>query len=85
LPKGGLKDVVCALAATGGSNHHYLAIDTGLRPGVASLLATSVATAVYLTGDDFTEDNSARDSARKLLSTALVEAQHLSSAIHAAE
>jgi FMN reductase len=76
LPQGALKQVVCVLAATGGSPHHYLSIDTGLRPVVASLLGTSVPTSVYLTGEDF-DDNTALESARKLLGAAVDEARHL--------
>lgn len=75
LPNSALTETVCILAATGGSEQHYLALDNGLRPMVASMGGLSVPTAVYLTGADFDVDNALTASARALLETALGEAR----------
>jgi FMN reductase len=83
LGQGALADTVCILAATGGSDHHFLSIDTGLRPLVASLNGTSVPTALYYTGQHFNEDGTLSESAEELLQTALAEADVLAGALRA--
>jgi FMN reductase len=83
LGQGALHGVVCILAATGGSDHHFLSIDTGLRPLVASLSGTSVPTALYFTGQHFNEDGTLADAADELLRTALGEAVALAAAFKA--
>jgi FMN reductase len=83
LGQAALHGTVCILAATGGSDHHYLSIDTGLRPLVASLNGTSVPTALYYTGQHFNEDGSLGEAGEDLLQTALGEAIALASALRA--
>ncbi len=75
-----LANVVCILAATGGSTHHFLALDTGLRPLVASLAGISVPTAVYATGEDFGGDGRPGESLRSRLEAAIREATALAEA-----
>ncbi|HEY5272468.1 MAG TPA: NAD(P)H-dependent oxidoreductase [Acidimicrobiales bacterium] len=83
LGQGALRETVCILAATGGSDHHFLAVDTGLRPLVASLNGMSVPTALYFTGQHFNEDGTLADEADELLRTALGEAAALAFALKA--
>jgi FMN reductase len=83
LGQGALRNTVCILAATGGSDHHFLSVDTGLRPLVASLNGTSVPTALYFTGQHFNEDGALNEAAEELLKTALGEAVALSSVVSA--
>jgi FMN reductase len=81
LGQAALRNTACVLAATGGSDHHYLSVDTGLRPLVASLEGTSAPTAVYLTGQDFDEENSVLESGRARLETAMREAIAIASVL----
>jgi NAD(P)H-dependent FMN reductase len=60
------------LVAMGGSPHHYLAIDSQLRPVLGWFGALVAPTVVYLTGSDFRDGRLASDAARKDLS-ALVD------------
>jgi len=53
FPQNALRGVVVGLLATGGSPHHALAIDHGLRPLVASLGGLSAARAIYVTDAEF--------------------------------
>jgi FMN reductase len=76
-----LADVVCVLAATGGSHHHFLALDTGLRPMVTSLAGTSVPTAVYAVSTDFDSGGTPVEAIRAQLEKALEEADGLARAI----
>ena len=48
LPRDGLLGHAVGLIATAGIKEHYLAIDQGLRPLVASLLGVTAARAVYV-------------------------------------
>jgi NAD(P)H-dependent FMN reductase len=81
LGQGALHGVVCILAATGGSDHHFLSVDTGLRPLVASLNGTSVPTALYYTGQHFNDDGTLNEAAEELLRTGLDEAAALEHAL----
>jgi FMN reductase len=83
LVQGALTDVVCVLAATGGGPLHFLSVDTGLRPLVASLNGLTIPTPVYLTGSDFTEDGKLTEAADAILSSALGQAVALANAIEA--
>ncbi len=65
------------LAATGASPAHFLSLDTGLRPVVASLGGWSVPTVVYATGEDFSEDNEPLPTLRGTLGRALEEAKRV--------
>ena len=51
------------ILAMGGSPHHYLAIDTQLRPVLAWFGALVAPTGVYLTGADFKDGRLASDTA----------------------
>ena len=53
LPQDGLAGKVAIAIATGGNAAHLLAIDTGLRPLLASVGALTVSTAVYGTDAQF--------------------------------
>jgi FMN reductase len=53
FPQNSLRRMVVGLIATGGSSHHALAIDHGLRPLVASLGGLSAAQAVYVADGQF--------------------------------
>lgn len=81
LGQGALRDTACVLAATGGSDHHYLSVDTGLRPLVASIEGVSAPTALYLTGQDFDEDGAIGESGRSRLETAMREATAIASVL----
>jgi len=60
------------ILAMGGSPHHYLAVDTQLRPVLAWFGALVAPTAVYITGGDFNDGQLASESARADL-TALTD------------
>jgi FMN reductase len=75
LPQQALLGKACILTATGGSAHHSLVIDTGLRPLVASLDGWSVPTSLYATGDDFDADGNLSDAKSLVLSQAVAEAR----------
>jgi FMN reductase len=77
LAAGALEGTACVLSATGGSFHHYLSLDTGLRSLVASLGGWSVPTVVYATGDDFAEGNQPLPTVVEPLTQALAEARQV--------
>jgi len=53
------------IVAMGGSPHHYLAVDSQLRPVLAWFGALVAPTGVYLTGGDFRDGQLASESARR--------------------
>ncbi|HJU16078.1 MAG TPA: NADPH-dependent FMN reductase, partial [Stellaceae bacterium] len=53
------------LVAMGGSPHHYLAVDTQLRPVLAWFGALVAPTAVYLTGGDFRDGRLVSETAHE--------------------
>lgn len=55
VPAEGLMGKVCGLVAMGGSDHHYLAIDSQLRPVLAWFGTHLVPGAVYLQSGQFEE------------------------------
>ncbi len=69
------------LAATGGSSSHYLCLDTGMRPLVASLHGWAVPTAVYATPGDFDETGEPKQAVEDLLTAALGEARIIAAGI----
>ncbi len=76
-----LVDVVCVLAATGGSPQHFLALDMALRPLVTSLGAIAVPTAVYATSADFDDDGRPLAGVREQIEQSLAEADAVARAI----
>jgi FMN reductase len=81
LGQSALRNIACVLAATGGSDYHYLSVDTGLRPLVASIEGVSAPTAVYLTGQDFDEEGLIGESAQARLAAAVGEAVTIASVL----
>jgi FMN reductase len=75
LPPRALLGKACILTATGGSAHHSLVIDTGMRPLIASLEGWSVPTSLYATGDDFDADGNLGEEKSLLLAQAVAEAR----------
>lgn len=65
VPVSGLQGKPVGIVATGGSTHHYLAVDTQLRQVLAWFGALVAPTAVYLTGADFGDGRLTSDSARQ--------------------
>ena len=53
LPVEALHGKVCGLIGMGGSDHHYLAVDTQLRPVLGWFGAVPTPTTVYLQSRDF--------------------------------
>ncbi len=53
LPLEALHGKVCGLIGMGGSDHHYLAVDTQLRPVLGWFGAVTTPTTVYLQSRDF--------------------------------
>lgn len=76
LPTDGLQGVGVVLCATAGSPMHFLALDTGLRPMIASLAGFSVPTTVYVTSADF-DDGEPNAAVHRTLQTALAEAERV--------
>lgn len=75
-PVEALQNKPVGIVSMGGSPHHYLAVDTQLRPVLAWFGALVMPTAVYLTGSDFRDGKLASDTARRELAAlagALVE------------
>jgi NAD(P)H-dependent FMN reductase len=64
-PVEALQNKPVGIVAMGGSPHHYLAVDTQLRPVLAWFGALVAPTAVYLTGGDFQDGRLASEGARK--------------------
>jgi len=77
LPPRSLSGKSCILAATGGSPQHSLAIDTGLRPLIASLDGWSVPTSIYLTHEDFDDEGRLVEIKTLLLEQAIAEAKSI--------
>ena len=68
VPVEALQNKAVGIVAMGGSPHHYLAVDSQLRPVLAWFGALVAPTAVYLTGGDFKEGRLTAESALKDLS-----------------
>jgi len=68
VPVEALQNKPVGIVAMGGSPHHYLAVDSQLRPVLAWFGALVAPTAVYLTGGDFKEGRLTAESALKDLS-----------------
>jgi FMN reductase len=66
-PVEALQNKPVGIVAMGGSPHHYLAVDSQLRPVLAWFGALAAPTSVYLTGGDFHDGRLASDSARREL------------------
>ncbi len=64
-PVEALQNKPVGILAMGGSPHHYLAVDTQLRPVLAWFGALVAPTSVYLTGSDFRDGQLASEAARK--------------------
>jgi FMN reductase len=68
------------LAATGGTDRHFLSLDTGLRAAVATLSAWVVPTVVYAVGSDFVDGRPGPAIAERLrqglAETRLIRAVH---------
>ena len=75
LPTDALAGTGVVLAATAASPTHFLSLDTGLRPVVASLGGWSAPTVVYATERDFTADNEPSPPLVATLGRALDEAK----------
>jgi FMN reductase len=80
LPAHALVGKACILTATGGSAHHSLVIDTGLRPLVASLEGWSVPTSLYATGEDFDGEGNLSGGGAIVLERAIAEARAVAEA-----
>jgi FMN reductase len=77
---GALDGVAVVLAATAGSPHHFLSLDTGGRSVVASLGGWTVPTVVYGTSADFV-DGRPGPSLSSTLAAALDEAKALATVL----
>lgn len=84
-PVEALQSKPVGIVSMGGSPHHYLAVDTQLRPVLAWFGALVMPTAVYLTGGDFRDGKLASEAALRevsALARTLVElAQNLDPAV----
>jgi FMN reductase len=78
LPPDGLHGIPVVLAATAGGTQHFLSVDHGLRPLVASLAGWSVPTAVYATPLDFDAAGEPEPELIERLRLALSEAEVVS-------
>jgi FMN reductase len=80
-PVEALQNKPVGIVAMGGSPHHYLAVDSQLRPVMAWFGALVAPTAVYLTSADFRDGKLASDAARSdlaaLVSTLVTLARRL--------
>jgi FMN reductase len=80
-PVEALRGKPVGLVAMGGSAHHYLAIDSQLRPVLAWFGALVAPTGVYLTGGDFSQgrlsSQTARDELAALTGTLIALARRL--------
>jgi FMN reductase len=81
LPQAGLAGKACVLVATGGSQAHFLSLDTGLRAVVASVKGCSAPTVVYASPEDFDAHGRPRARVRATLEEALGEARSVSRAL----
>ena len=77
LPTAAFAGKACILAATAGGPAHFLSLDTGMRALVASLGGWSVPTVVYVTGDDFDDDDNPGAGVLEPLGRALDEARRV--------
>jgi len=77
FPQNALRGSVVGLIATGGSAHHALAIDHGLRPLVASLGGLSAAQAIYVTDGEFPDKTQLPPEFTKLTADLAGELQQL--------
>ena len=64
-PVEALQNKPVGIVAMGGSAHHYLAVDSQLKPVLAWFGALVAPTGVYLTGGDFRDGKLASDTALK--------------------
>jgi FMN reductase len=64
-PVEALQNKPVGIVAMGGSPHHYLAVDSQLRPVLAWFGALVAPTAVYLTGGDFRDGKLISETARR--------------------
>jgi NAD(P)H-dependent FMN reductase len=64
-PVGALQGKPVGIVAMGGSAHHYLAVDTQLRPVLGWFGALVAPTQVYLTGADFRDGQLTSEAARQ--------------------
>src|SRR6266567_624680 len=71
-PVEALQNKPVGIVAMGGSPHHYLAVDSQLRPVLAWFGALVAPTGIYLTGGDFRDGKLASEDAAKDLA-ALIE------------
>jgi FMN reductase len=85
FPQWALRGLVVGLIATGGSPHHALSIDHGLRPLVASLGGLSAAQAVYVTDGQFPDKNQVPVELSKLTATLAEELYLLAHGLAAAQ
>ena len=76
LPPESLRGVPVVLAATAGSDLHFLALDTGCRAVVASLGGWTVPTVVYATPDGFV-DKVPTEATRAVVARAMGEAAQI--------
>jgi len=65
LPVEALQGKPVGIVSMGGSPHHYLAVDSQLRPVLAWFGALAMPTAVYLTGGDFQDGRLTGEGARR--------------------
>jgi FMN reductase len=79
FPTDGLSSTVAILAATAAAPQHFLSLDTGMRPLIASLSGWSVPTTVYATSEDFV-DGKPGDETVATLRRALDEAVRVAGA-----
>ena len=80
LQEGDLAGTVAVLAATAATPRHYLSLDTGLRPVVATLGAWVAPTVVYATPQQFTPDGRPGREVLARLRAALAEAARIGQA-----
>ena len=84
-PVEALQNKPVAILTMGGSPHHYLAIDSQLRPVLAWFGVLILPTSVYLTGADFRDGQLASETGRgelqALLDTMLLLARSLQAAV----
>ena len=79
LPVEALHGKVCGLIGMGGSDHHYLAVDTQLRPVLGWFGAVITPTTVYLQSRDFQDGQLANPQAAadlQSLASAVVATHH---------
>ena len=84
LPVEALRGKVCGLVGMGATDHHYLAVDTQLRPVLTWFGAHTVPTSVYLQSRHFSEgrlaDPAAADSLKALAAGVVAMQERLAGA-----